>query len=187
VAFFGGAQRLVDDLAPHGYDWLQILWPDRSISAQVRRAVREVLEAFAGGRPDRFVRETVDRLLSRVPRGIWKAAPALIVWILVLLASDRARWLKYAWACFDIAVAAAFGRLSLTLYRPLARVLFGVVLADAWLTTAQAVFHNLPNLHGPLDTAFAAMPLRHGPLKSPPNLSWRARHVQLEPRVERSS
>lgn len=135
--------------------------------------VLAVLEAFAGGRPDRFAAETARKFLERVTRERWAAASsflaiALVPWIGMLLASDGARWfgaawLAGAWASFDVAVAVAFARLAKAIReargwgRPLARILLGVVLADGWMTAMQAILYNLPRIGSPLEGLLVAV------------------------------
>jgi hypothetical protein len=132
------------------------------------RSLIGVLLAFMGDRPALFALKTFDRILYRLlhpsPREIWAGisaflSAALIPWIFALLSADSrfwfgTDWLARAWATFDIPVALAFGALAFAVKearfwaRPLARLLLGIVLADSWLTTAQALLYNLPQGHG---------------------------------------
>ncbi|MCA9796850.1 MAG: hypothetical protein KC910_33805, partial [Candidatus Eremiobacteraeota bacterium] len=78
----------------------------------------------------------------------------VVPWSLLLLCLDSRRWfgsewLAVAWASFDMAATAALVALAFALragrswYRELARTLLGVFLADAWLSTAQALLYNV--------------------------------------------
>ncbi len=132
---------------------------------QVPRALWCSLVAFAHGRPDRFALVTLGRILAsparvREPEGWALGAEllsgALIPWTLLLFFCDSVRWfgtpwLARAWASFDVVMLALFWLLGRGLrgrrrrwVRPLAFSLFGAVLADVWLTLAQALLFNAP-------------------------------------------
>lgn len=97
--------------------------------------------------------------MGRLPAAVWARlcgllAAAIVPWSVMLLMLDSRRWfgsewLAVAWASFDLAATAALVVLALALqagldwYRDLGRVLLGVFLADAWLSTAQALLYNV--------------------------------------------
>lgn len=140
------------------------------------RTLLAVLLAFMGGRPAVFILKTFDRVLYRLlhpsPREIWAGisaflSAALVPWIFALLSVDShywfdSDWLGKAWASFDVPVALAFGALAVAVNgayvwaRPLARLLLGIVLADCWLTGAQALLYNLPHLRSSTDAVVVA-------------------------------
>lgn len=163
------------------------------------RTLLGVLLAFMGNRPSVFALRSLDRILFRLlhpsPREVWAGisaflAAALVPWILALLASDSTRWfgcewMAKAWASFDAPVAIAFGALSLAVRnakswaRPLARLLLGVVLADSWLTLAQACLYSIPHLRGSGD-AFVVSVAVIAPLSAALYLILLIRFVNLE-------
>lgn len=136
------------------------------------RALWASLVAFAHGRPDRFALVTVGRLMAyparvREPEG-WALsaellAGALIPWTLLLFFCDSERWfgcdwLARAWGSFDVLVLGLFWFLGRLLrkrrrrwVRPLAFSLLGAVLADVFLTFAQALLFNAPHARTPWD------------------------------------
>lgn len=157
---FQGVERFQERLRPHDWEPVYLV----AHGGVTPGTIWAVLKAFAGGRLDRFAAWTLRRRLKAVPLERWAGgadllAALLIPWIGVLLLCDSARWfgadwLAPAWASFDAAVSAGFFALGRGLrrkapwVRPLARTLLGVVLADAWLTLAQAVLHNAPRTSG---------------------------------------
>lgn len=155
---FQGLRSFRSKFKPRMWEPVYLLAPDR-IGPTTLLAV---LDAFAGGHMGRFVAITGHRILnrglSRVPGWMWpRAAQALsallLPWIGVLLWVDGQRWfgcdwLGQAWAGFDLLVAGLFAILAWGLQhkadftRILTRLLLGMVLTDAWLTTSQAVLYH---------------------------------------------
>jgi phosphatidylglycerol lysyltransferase len=158
---FRGLHAFRARLNPQGWEPVYLAAPGRVTPW----TVVAVLQAFAGGRLDRFVAETFRRQIARrlqpVPTIFWERgcqffAIALGPWIAMILTCDPihwfgARWLAFGWASFDAVVAAALLAIARGLHhnawwtRPLTRITLGAVLADCWLTTAQALLHNIPS------------------------------------------
>ncbi|MCE7871520.1 DUF2156 domain-containing protein [bacterium CPR1] len=131
---------------------------------QLTRALWASLVAFSHGRPDRFALVTAGRLLSQPARvrepegwalGAELLAAALIPWTAVLALCDSERWfgvawLARAWASFDVLILTLFWLLGQGLRRrrrqarTLGFLLLGAVLADCWMTFAQALLYNIP-------------------------------------------
>ncbi len=149
---FEGLRAFKAKLAPEEWDPIYLAFA-RGEPAFL--AIYDVLSAFAKGKVIGFA----TRSLLRAPAPVLRVLATLLVpWIVLLASPLAARWfpsshVQYAWAAFDVLVAAGFFVLARRWRRGLARILLGAVGLDVVLTIVQVVAFNLRRMRGPLDVA----------------------------------
>jgi phosphatidylglycerol lysyltransferase len=114
-------------------------------------ALYDSLSAFAQRGLWSYGLATLLRGPDMVLRGL---ALLLLPWSALLACLDAAwwfprAWMQWAWIAFDLALAALLLVLTRRFRRWLSRLLVGLVLADALLTSLQALLFNLPRIASP--------------------------------------
>ncbi len=151
---FQGLRAFKAKLRPHHWEpiFLSYCPSDSSV-----RVVTDVLTAFAQGGLLRFGIKTLLRGPAVVVRLL---AMLLVPWTLLLalapVDSFPAAFIKWAWVGFDVVLAVALLRLTYAWQASLATLLTVLICSDAVLTLLEAVFYNLPRVHGLLDLAILA-------------------------------
>lgn len=168
---FAGLRAFKDKLRPQSWVPIYLSYPTGQGSLN---ALRDVLTAFARGGLLRFGLET----LSRGPAVVVRLLAALLLPWTVLLTLAPARYfpsplMKWAWVLFDIGMAGALLRLTALWQARLATVLFGLLIADAVLTTLQVALYNLPAARGGGDLLMSAVAIAGPSLAA--LLLWRGR------------
>ncbi|HEX3851828.1 MAG TPA: hypothetical protein VHW01_12725, partial [Polyangiaceae bacterium] len=113
----------------------------------------DALSAFAPGGFLRFGWRT----LLRGPTVVLRVLAFLLVpWTITLALVPSERWfraasIKWAWVCFDVALALGLFRLLRKPRRSLLTALSLAVSADALVTTLKVVIWNLPRIQRPSD------------------------------------
>jgi phosphatidylglycerol lysyltransferase len=144
---FRGVHAFKAKLRPASWEPIFLAVPS---GASATIALVDALAAFARGSFARFGLETLLRGPALVVRAL---ALLLFPWIALLALADArtwfpALWVKVAWIAFDLGLAA--GMLALAQrWRPrLAAMVTAAIVADAIVTTAQAVTYDAPRVRG---------------------------------------
>ena len=156
----GGATRRLFDFAglrafkakfkPNSWQPVYLCYPSEQGEW---RSILDALSAFAAGGFARFGLRT----LLRGPKSVLQALALLLVpWTLALAAAPSERWfgavwVKWAWVCFDVALAFGLFRL---LRRPASALLTALAIAvsaDAAITTVEALSWNAQHVQSRLD------------------------------------
>lgn len=140
---FEGVRAFKAKLRPDGWMPIYLAWPAGNGAAG---AVRDTLDAFAGGRLARFTL----RAVFRAPPPVMFALGALLIpWTFALTAAETRRWfpsrrVQLAWGAFDAAMATALLSLARKWRRPLAIATAIAAAGDGILATIEASRYNLP-------------------------------------------
>lgn len=173
---FAGLRAFKAKFKPDSWQPVYLCYPSEQSEW---RSIFDALTAFAPGGIARFGLRT----LLRGPRSVLQALALLLVpWTLALAVAPNDRWfgsawVKWAWVCFDVALAFGLFRL---LRRPEPTLLTALALAistDAAVTTAEVIGWNALHAHGLLDYLVLAVACL-GPLLAATVL-WGARRHRL--------
>jgi phosphatidylglycerol lysyltransferase len=140
---FEGVRAFKARLRPDSWETIHLAWPAGRTAGG---ALYDVLNAFAAGRIGWFAVRSV----LRAPRPVLVVLAALLVpWTAILATAETSRWfpsarVQFGWVAFDVAMFGALVALARGWRQPLALAAATAALADAALTTVDAVRWNVP-------------------------------------------